>query len=48
MKDIIELLHMTNFTDGNELVQIAKGKYEYPSTLKVLTTKIKDKFKIKK
>jgi hypothetical protein len=47
-KDIIELLYMTKFTDGDELVQIAKGKYEYPSTLKVLTTKIKDKFKIKK
>jgi hypothetical protein len=43
MKEIIELLNMTNFNDGDELIKIAKGKYEYPSTFKLLKLKIKQK-----
>jgi hypothetical protein len=44
MKEIIELLHMINAADGDELVLIAKGKYEYPSTFKLWIKKIKNKF----
>lgn len=48
MKEIIELLHLIKFTDGNEMIQIAKGKYEYPSNFKLLKLKIKEKFNNKK
>jgi hypothetical protein len=43
MKEIIELLHLTNAADGDELVLIAKGKYEYPSTFKLWMKKIRNK-----
>ena len=31
LKGIIELLNMNNWYDGDEYVQIAKGKYELPT-----------------
>ena len=34
IKDIIELLKSDDFADGGELIQLAKGKYKVPQTLK--------------
>lgn len=45
MKEIIELLQSDKWLVNDEIIEIAKGKYEYPSTAKGWITKIKRKFK---
>jgi hypothetical protein len=47
MKEIIELLQSHTWLVNDEIIEIAKGKYEYPSTLKGWGEKIKRKIKIK-
>lgn len=47
MREIIELLQMNEWFDGDENIQIAKGKYEYPSSFKIWFRKIKRQLKIK-
>ena len=34
IKNIIELLKSDDFADGGELIQLAKGKYKVPQSLK--------------
>jgi hypothetical protein len=34
IKDIIELLKSDDFANGGELIQLAKGKYKVPQSLK--------------
>ena len=41
IKILIELLQEDDFLDGGEAIQIAKGKYELPTTLKGVKNKIK-------
>lgn len=38
---ILELLQQDEFLEGGGAIQIAKGKYELPTTLKGATKKIK-------
>jgi hypothetical protein len=45
---IIELLQQDEFLDGGEAIQIAKGKYELPTTLKGATKKIKRQWQLRK
>lgn len=47
MKEIIELLQANEWYDGDEFIQIAKGKYHHPSTIKGWYKKIKRSLKIK-
>lgn len=47
MKEILELLQLSEWYQGDEFIQIAKGKYEYPSTFKGWTNKIIRKYKLK-
>lgn len=47
MKEIIDLLQANEWYDGDEFIQIAKGKYHYPSTFKELKQKIKRFIKMK-
>ncbi len=47
MKQIIELLQADEWNDGDEFIQIAKGKYHHPSTLKGWYQKIKRQLKTK-
>lgn len=39
--DILKILNLDEFYGESELIEIAKGKYEYPNTWK----KIKNRFK---
>jgi hypothetical protein len=41
MREIIEMLQMNDWIKGDEYIQIAKGKYHYPSTFKSWIEKIK-------
>ena len=41
IRQIIELLQSNEWYDGDEYIQIAKGKYEYPSSIKIIKRKIK-------
>ena len=41
LEKIIDLLNMNEWYDGDEYVQIAKGKYERPTTFKKLIKQIK-------
>lgn len=34
IKDIIELLKSDDFANGGELIQLAKGRYKVPQSLK--------------
>ena len=45
---ILELLQQDEFLDGGEAIQIAKGKYELPTTLKGATKKIKRQWQLKR
>jgi hypothetical protein len=47
MKELIQLLQANEWYDGDEYIQIAKGKYHHPSTFKGWFQKIKRKLKIK-
>lgn len=47
MKEIIELLQSNEWYDGDEFIQIAKGKYHHPSTVKGWFKKIKRQVKTK-
>lgn len=47
MKEIIELLQTNEWYDGDEFIQIAKGKYHHPLTIGGWIKKIKRYFKIK-
>ena len=40
MKEILEMLQMAEWYDGDEFIQIAKGKYQLPSTVKQLKNKV--------
>lgn len=40
MKEILELLQSNEFYDGDEFIQIAKGKYLLPTTFTKLKNKI--------
>ena len=48
MKQILDLLQANEWYDGDEFIQIAKGKYHHPSTIKGWFRKIKRGLKIKK
>ena len=48
MKEIFDLLNQSDWYDGNEHIQIAKGKYELPKTTGELLKKVIRKFKVKK
>jgi len=45
MKELIEMLQMNDWIDVDEFIQIAKGKYEYPSSIKIIKRKIMRKIK---
>ena len=45
---ILELLQQDEFLEGGEAIQIAKGKYELPKTLKGATKKIKRQWQLKR
>ena len=45
MKEIIELLQANKWDEGNEYIQIAKGKYHYPSTFREWLNKLNIIFK---
>jgi hypothetical protein len=47
MREIIELLQANEWYDGDEFIQIAKGKYHHPSTFKEWIQKIKRYIKMK-
>jgi hypothetical protein len=47
MREIIDLLQANEWYDGDEFIQIAKGKYHHPSTLKGWFQKIKRYLKMK-
>ena len=46
IKILLELLQEDDFLDGGEAIQIAKGKYELPTTLKGATKKIKRQWQV--
>lgn len=48
IKLILELLQQDEFLEGGEAIQIAKGKYELPTTLKGATKKIKRQWQLKR
>ena len=48
IKLILELLQQDEFLDGGEAIQIAKGKYELPTTIKGATKKIKKQWQLRK
>jgi hypothetical protein len=48
IKILLELLQQDDFLDGGEAIQIAKGKYELPTTLKGATKKIKRQWQLKR
>tara|TARA_R110002050_G_scaffold37240_1_gene92517 strand:- start:228 stop:374 length:147 start_codon:yes stop_codon:yes gene_type:complete len=43
--NIFQILQEHNFYGESEAIEIAKGKYEYPSTIKMLINKIKRKYR---
>lgn len=43
--NIFQILQQDDFYGESEYIEIAKGKYEYPSTMKKLINKIKRKYK---
>lgn len=47
MKEILQLLQVSEWYDGDEFIQIAKGKYHHPSTFKGWIKKIKRQLKLK-
>lgn len=47
MKEILQLLQVSEWYDGDEFIQIAKGKYHHPSTIKGWFKKIKRSLKTK-
>jgi len=48
IKNIIDLLNTSDWYVGDEDIDIAKGKYEAPKSLKKLTTSIKrNTYKVK-
>jgi hypothetical protein len=48
MKDILELLRMDEHYGSCEVIEIAKGKYERPTTFKKLYKQIKRLWKAKR
>lgn len=48
IKLILELLQQDDFLEGGEAIQIAKGKYELPTTIKGATKKIKRQWQLKR
>lgn len=48
IKNIIDLLNISTFYGVSEDIDIAKGKYKYPSTWRELTGLLKRKLKRKK
>ena len=48
IKLILELLQQDEFLEGGEAIQIAKGKYELPTTIKGTTKKIKRQWQLKR
>lgn len=46
-KYTIELLQSNDWFEGGEYIQLAKGKYEYVSSWRILIRKIKRKLRIK-
>lgn len=43
--NIFQILQQDNFYGESKYIEIAKGKYEYPSTMKKLINKIKRKYR---
>lgn len=43
IKQIIELLQTNEFKDSHEVIQIAKGKYKFPETIKEIRKYLKNK-----
>jgi len=41
IKNIIELLALYDSKESNEIIDVAKGKYKFPETLKELKNKIR-------
>lgn len=48
IKILLELLQQDDFLDGGEAIQIAKGKYELPTTFKGVKNKIKRQWQLRK
>ena len=48
IKLILELLQQDEFLEGGKAIQIAKGKYELPTTIKGATKKIKRQWQLRK
>tara|TARA_R110002049_G_C9052889_1_gene553661 strand:- start:821 stop:1009 length:189 start_codon:yes stop_codon:yes gene_type:complete len=43
--DILKLLSQDEFYGESEAIEIAKGKYEYPNTMRKLINKFKRKYR---
>jgi len=48
IKEVIQLLKLDDWLNGGECIEIAKGKYQLPTTLKGATKKIKRQWQSKK
>ena len=48
IKQLIKMLSIDDFYEGNELVQFAKGKYKYPETWSEVKKSIKREIKTSK
>lgn len=48
IKETIELLQQEHYYNGSELIEIAKGKYEYTTSFKRVYEKIKRSIKYRK